>query len=59
MSFLFLDGAERATSACKRLGILRFSFFGLLKSILNIIILHPVSTLPKGRVAGVVRVLRT
>ena len=46
MDFVVFDGAERAASLCKKLGILRFSFTGFLKSILNKIYLHPVSILP-------------
>jgi len=46
LSLVFYDEAERAASACKRLGILRFSFLGFFKSILNSIIMHPVSVLP-------------
>ena len=71
LSFVYCDEAERTTSACERLGILRFSFTGFLKSILNSIILHPVSILPErlryfvqvnqafGGKDGVVRVIRT
>jgi len=46
LDFVFFDEVKKAASVCKKLGILRFSFTGFFKSILNKIYLHPVSILP-------------